>query len=268
MNKIALVCNSFFEGVVSFVAGSLETVIPTFWGLLLLSLVVGCVLAVIYGQLVNQEKVLKIKNSIHGYINEAVLYRHDPLLTFKAQGLLLFAGLRYLTSSFLPLLILTIPSLIIFAALQTYYGYNSVREARDAELIISVSEGESPFNYSVRTEPEAAISPPLRIPAENQLVYKLVEPAAIFLADKAGTNETDISSLVVARSPEAMTSFWIETIFYGSSQELPRGIGSIFISKPIRSYSLFGTEFPWYVWSVVFILLGGFGAAKIFKITF
>lgn len=256
--------------MIGFIASAMERILPAFWGLLLLSVVVGAVLAIIYGRLVNQEKVAQVKTRIHAFISEAVLYRHDPVLTLKAQGALILSGFRYLSTSLIPLAILFIPSMLAFAALQTYYGYYSISENKEAELTITVADSVSPFDVSVSAKPESSISPPLRIPSAHQVVYRISQPApvALTVGGNGMASEFDLSSLLSARAPEALSTFWLESLFFGSAKELPRGIESVFVSKPVRIYSLGGIDLPWYVWSVAFIFVGGFGAARAFKITF
>lgn len=235
-------------------------------GLILFSIIIGGILALIYGKLINQEKVKKIKQSIFAYINEAVLYKHDPVLTMKAQGALLWTGMRYLASSFLPIMILSIPSLILFSSLQNYYGY-SASKILDTEIEVTVANGSTPYDYTVESSENTKLSPPLRIPASRELVYQVKEGDAAALTAKDGS-KADLTPLFQSRYPEVMTSSWIDALFYGATHSAPTGIEKIHVSKPFQNFSLLGVSSPWYVWSIIFILVGGFGAAKIFKITF
>lgn len=268
MNSIVVKLNSVTERAIGWVAAILERVLPEAWGLFLLSASIGAALALIYGKLVNQEKVKRVKASIGSFINEAILYKHDPLLTLKAQGGLVVAGVRYLGTSLFPLAALFMPSMLLFAALQTYYGYSSISALRHTELTISVAPGVSPFELSVKAAPETALSPPLRVPTARQLIYRISNPSELVLTGKDLPGELALSPLLVARAPQALSASWLESLFFGSVTELPPGIEEVFISKPVRSYSFIGFSLPWYLWSITFILLGGFSTARAFRITF
>lgn len=265
LNRFIIACNSAAAHAISFVASVLGGVLPPFAGLILLSAAVGVLCAFFYGVISNEGRIKAVKNEIFASMHEAVLYRHDAVLTLKAQGALIFSGLKYLSTSFLPIAVLFVPSLILFSALQNYYGFTDRKT--DSELTVTVSESSSPFDYRVQPASPEKISPPLRIPGARQLVYKLSPDGKLELVDKDG-NRTDISAILDPKYSDTMTSSWLQALLYGSESPAPKGIESISVSKPFAEYSIGGVPFPWYVWSILFVLLGGFGAAKVFNITF
>lgn len=269
MNSFILSCNSIASDFVGIINRLLGPLIGTFLNLGLVSLIFGVVFAFLYGKLSNQAKIAHVKNAIALYIDEAILYRHDFLLTIRAQGLLLYSGLRYLGTTALPLLALSVPGFIIFAGIQNNFGFTNPDLKSGSELRIFVARDRSPFDISA-TSTELRLSPPLRIKDESLVIYNLTgnSNSTNQLAVNLGPSSSlDISKLIKPSYPAVATDSWLGALVYGSLTAPPPGIHSIEISKKFRDFAALGLTLPWYLWSIIFIMLGGIGAARFFKIS-
>lgn len=234
---------------------------------MVLSLVSGAIFAWFYGKLSNQERIKKVKDSIWANIHEAVLYRHDPVLTIRAQALLLWSGMKYLSTTLVPIAILCVPSIILFTALQSSFGFLS-SASKESELLIQVAPDQSPFDYSVRTEPPEALSRPLRISGSRELAYKIKgQPSDIAVVDSRG-NSFSITDILAKSSSGILASSWGDALLYGARAMPTLGVERVRIAKSEASMALLGVDFPWYIWSLASILLGGYVAARIFRISF
>lgn len=242
---------------------------PQFLGLAVISLAIGIVFTLFYGKVSAQNKIKGVKKLISAYISEAVLYKHDPVLTIKAQGKLIATGLKYLGTTIFPICILFIPSLILFTSLQNQYGFSALSAGSSSELVVTAKKEADLFKYKLISQRGMSATLPLRIPETDEIVFRVqaLENAPSTSISK-DSNTADISELFNSKLPFLMSSHWWESFLYGTYTAPPLGLERIELDKPSRSFSVFGLRYAWYVWSILFILIGGLFGAKIFKISF
>lgn len=267
MNSLVLGLNKAAALLIADASAALSPMLGSFWTLMLLSLAIGAVFAFFYGKISNQARIKRIKDAISANIHEAVLFRHDPVLTIRAQLMLLWSGFSYLSTALIPICILLVPSVVLFTALEASFGFAN-SPLRESYLVISTQEGRSPFDYSVKAEPAESVSPPLRVEKSGELVYKIKSPPTALSIAHAKDGVWNISELLVNGAPSVIAASWTESLILGAQSRPQLGIARVSLEKTGGLMSALGATLPWYIWSLASILLGGYGAARILRIAF
>lgn len=271
MSSLVTSINYYISFFVRWVSEPISNVTSIFFSLILISAVIGVIFAYFYGKLSSQAKIKATKKKIGASLLEAVLFRHDPVTTVKAQLGLLIGGVKYLGTTIVPILILFIPSIFLFSALQNNFGFDNLKNEEGVELVINVAKNSSLFDYAVSSNEVVQISPPLRVKDSNELIHKIAiknDTSQELIELKTPKETFDISSLVRKDYPFLITGNLLDAFFFGALSTPPEGVSSISIDKAFKDYSFIGLDWPWYIWSIIFILIGGFLAARAFKVTF
>jgi hypothetical protein len=104
------------------------------------------------------------------------LFVDEPKLIWRAQLGLARDGLKYLSLMLVPLAVLTLPMLLLFAQLQAFYGYSPLRPGEPANLTVQLRQPlgagdekpvlEVPAGFVVET-------PPVRVLHRAQVSWRV-----------------------------------------------------------------------------------------------
>jgi len=248
-------------------------------GLTLVAFLAAIFILVVYKKTSNQKGIEAAKEKIWAGIFEVRLFNDDLRAILRAQGGILRHNLSYLGLSFVPLLWMIVPFLLLFAQLQFHYGYSGLEPGQTTILKVALQSsgdgGETDRPNIALELPEGIVAetPAVWIPAVNEMDWRLrVEEAGeheitLRAADgQAYTKSVVSSDRTERRSLIRPGGSFIDLLLYPAEEALPK-------SAPIKSISI---DYPpsglgevgWMIWffgiSVVFALL----LKKRFGVTF
>jgi hypothetical protein len=174
---------------------------------------------------------------------------------------------RYLKLAFKPLLYVIIPITVLIVQLDRCLG--SIALQRNVPFLLTVrATGTDVLNgISLELPPEITVTaPPVRIPAENEIVWRLAAAAdgeyeARITAGGQSVEKTVRVSSDLARvsSVHLRGRFW-ERIFTSGEAALPQNspIDSISINYPERNIEIAGYEINWIWLFFILSMVAGF----------
>lgn len=110
-------------------------------GLTLVSLATGIAMLLVFKATSNQAGIAAVKRKIHACLFEIRLFNDDLRAILRAQGELLRHNLVYLRYSFVPLLWMIVPFVLLMAQLQFHYGYRPLAPGEAALVEVVLAEG-------------------------------------------------------------------------------------------------------------------------------
>ncbi|RUL82529.1 hypothetical protein [Tautonia sociabilis] len=240
-----------------------------YWTLILLSVAAGIVLVRLYGWISSQEKLARVKREIFANLLEAVIYRHNVALSLRAQARMLGGGAKYFTLAAPPLVILLVPCIFLLGQMNSLVGYDPADPGKPLTVSLNVKDGEADIFNAVLKVQDAEVSPPLRIPSEQRVMWRVVpedpgaHPMRLLLPD---VDAALAASLEVGTRTQGFVNYsstwWLYRLLYPSSIDLPEAVSELEISYSEAEYSLLGMRMHWVVVFALVSLLAGLIAGK------
>jgi hypothetical protein len=163
--------------------------ISPLWTLIPLSALLGAALLWAFGKLSDQTAIRETKRRLQSRLYEMRLFSDEPRLVWRAQTALLRENLRYLRLTLVPVLLLSIPTWLVFTQLRAIYEWSPLRPGRPAVITVQLREAaatEAPALDLPRGF--VAESPPVRVIPLRQVSWRVraVEPASGALRVRLG----------------------------------------------------------------------------------
>ena len=144
---------------------------------LAVAVVLGVLVALVFGRLVDRERLRRARNDLRAALLEIWLYRRDPRVVLQAEKALLVANLSYLRAFLLPLagaLLLVAPLLV-----QSHFRFGLTAVPAGAEVLLTVEldpdrdrlEGIGPKVSWARGA--GRLSPPVRVLTRQRVVWRV-----------------------------------------------------------------------------------------------
>ena len=227
--------------------------------LIVISLILGVLLAIIFGWISPQARVRAVKHKISATILEAILYRHDTRVSLAAQARLLRYASWYLLLALPPILVLALPTLFFMGHLNELFGYRMPTSGE--RIIVQASAASMPEVELVATGSLIA-TPTLHLPAEKSLAWRLDRTSAAAASVTIGASNFDLSG--VRLSPLVSSSWWKRLLYPATAAPaLPSSLEQVSFSFPARSFNLVGHEFSWITIFLIVSLISGYMTARI-----
>jgi hypothetical protein len=242
-------------------------------GFILVSAVLGVALVFLWGRVSNQEGIRGVKRSIYTRLLESVLFRHDLKLSLAAQGHTFGLALRYLLLAVPPLIILSIPCILVLAQLYRYYGAAPVSPGKWILVQAMVADKDAAGSLELSTEAEGvAVLGPLREVNSHLLVWRVdvnkSTPASLsFLMNG---QEVLAHQLKVPGSTGPVSGHYsqpgLESLLF-PSPPLPAALRSIKFSYEDAKISLLGFRMHWVLAFFLVSLIAGLIGARVLKVS-
>lgn len=261
MSKIVSAFNTFVTGIFDLLLMPFRGLSPVA-GLIFISVISGFLLVFLYGRLSNQKALRQVKDTIYGALLEAVLFRRHTSMALRAQARMFVSGAKYFLLAVPPILVLSIPCIIIMAQLNLRYGHHPLPEGKTA--IISATLASDLDLKDIRLEADPGISvetPPVRINGQKQAYWRVRALEEGKWSTRIG-GETALPLYTGTKAniaPGLRTSSWWWEILYPGAEALPWSgkLREIAVVYPEASYSLPGFNTSWIVIFLVVSILGG-----------
>lgn len=265
--------------------------LPPLAGLVVLSLLTAIGMLLVFKRTSDQKRLAALKRQIHAALFEIRLFNDDLRAVFRAQGEMLRHNLTYLRLSFVPMLWMIVPLVLVIAQLQFHYGYTGLRPGEPVLLKAQVREGSTALvsapggvvHAANRTDTGAALAAPpgievqtpaVWIPATREVIWRIAPqaPGEYELQLRVGSDQyaksLRVSDAVVRRSPERLERSFLNQLLYPAEAPLPPGaVTSISIGYPERTIPLLGLELHWLIVYFALSMVFAFALRKRFNVT-
>ena len=123
------------------------------WGMLVVSLLTGLGMLLIFKYTSNQAGIRRTKDRIKAHLLEMRLYQDSLRNSFKAQGGILKANLKYMSHSLKPLLVMFVPVILILIQLNFWFAYRPLKPGEPVLLKLKLKESFSPMETEIELQP-------------------------------------------------------------------------------------------------------------------
>jgi uncharacterized membrane protein (DUF106 family) len=237
---------------------------------IVLSVVIGLLMVVIFGYTSDQKAIKVAKDQLKAHLLAVRLYRDQLPVVMGSYGKILRGTGRYLKLAFKPLIYVIIPITILIVYVDRYLGSTPIAVGSTFLVTASTSNLDALDKVTLEAPPEIAMTaPPVHVPAESEVVWRLV-------ASKPGNYEIKVEedgqfvskSVSVADGLAKISTqrlrdrFW-ERIFASGEPAIPKALSveAVSIGYPERNIEIAGYGMNW-IW-LFFIL--SMAAGFIFK---
>ena len=167
--------NSIFGRLFGYLLQPFRSLSP-WWGMLIVSLLTGLLMLLIFKYTSNQSGIRRTKDRIKAHLLEMRLYKDSLRVSFKAQGGILKANLKYMSHSLKPLLVMIVPVLLILIQLNFWFGYVSPEPGEAVVLKLKLKEAHNPTELDIRLSPLPGLNvetPALRIEEDSEVDWRI-----------------------------------------------------------------------------------------------
>jgi uncharacterized membrane protein (DUF106 family) len=248
------------------------------WAMLLVSLLTGLLMLIIFKYTSNQAGIRRTKDRIKAHILEMRLYQDSLAVSFKAQGGILRANLKYMSHSLKPLAVMIVPVLLILIQLNFWFGYASLKTDQPTLLKLKLKENVNPMELDARLLPAPGLNietPALRIEEENEIDWRISfrEKGSYSLAIQVGTEQlnkkVEVAQPALSRlSPRRVDqSFW-DQLFYPTEPPLDKAsaVQRIEVKYASTGLPLLGWRMHWLIAFFILSVLFGFALKGVFGV--
>jgi uncharacterized membrane protein (DUF106 family) len=197
------IVNSILTGAFDLVLRPFGGLAPI-WGLTAVSVATGVAMLWVFGKVSNQEAIRLVRDRIRGNLIAIRLFGDDLAILARLQGRILRHTLTYLRYSFVPMLVLLVPVLLILVQLNLRFAARPLRPGEPTLVKVQLHDGWSVEDPPVELEVPRGVrveTPGVRIPSLGEVAWRIraEEPGVHRLVVRAGPEAVD-KELVVASS--------------------------------------------------------------------
>lgn len=279
---VAQSINALLTSLFSALLWPLKTLDPS-WGMVFVSLLAGILMVWIFGRFSNQEKIGRVRDRIGGNLIGIHLFRHDLRVVMRLQGSILLDTLTYMKHSFVPLLVMIVPVILILAQLHLRYAARPLEPGEKTLIKVKVRDASTLRNDLLLEAGEglAVETEGVRIPSEREADWRIraERPGAYLLTVRARKTDPEESGVRKSATEKAAAEKRIvvgfgaglpvavrsgrgvfQALLYPGEAPLPPDspYESIEVLYPSAALKFFGWRIHWLVAFCVFSILFGF----------
>ncbi len=255
--------NAVLRASVSWYARMFDAVHP-FAGLAVLSAVIGLGMLWVVGKTSNQRAIGRTKKRMQAHLLEMRLYRDEPTILLRAQGLLILSNLRYIGHMLKPALFLALPMVVLYAHFDAVYGRRplgvgepvlvAVRtDLPSAQLALKGSDEMAVDSLPVSSRNPRRVTWRIRAIRSGVGVLSLETPAGI--VEKTAVSGSGTAYLSSTRTRSAWKRLFLNP---GEPKFDAESVSSVEIAYPSRNIGIGGWETHWAIWFLVISLATAF----------
>jgi uncharacterized membrane protein (DUF106 family) len=241
-----------------------------------LSLVVGLLMVVLFGYTSDQKAIGIAKDQLKAQLLAVRLYRDQVPVVMDSYGKILRGTGRYLKLAFKPLLYVIIPVTLLMVQIDRYLGATPIPANTPFLLTVYLAgpsttgqtSGSGALNdVTLDLPPEIAMTaPPVHIPAENEIVWRLVGSrdgkyeVKIAAGGQSAAKVVCVGSGLVRISTVRLRGHFWERMFSSAEPVLPENslIEFISINYPDRNVEVAGYGMNWIWLFFILSMVAGF----------
>ncbi len=259
--------NRLLNGIADVVMWPWSGVSP--WpGLVVASLLTSVLLVAIFRVTSNQDEIRRSRNRFLARALELLLFQHDLRVSLTACGRILAANLTYLGHFLVPMAISTVPLLLIFVQLESWFDRRPLKLGESAVIVVELDRSQpaiSTFATISASNMVRVDSPAVRIPSRNEVAWRVVASnVGVGWVDVTIDGRSERKSLVVGtdlirtsvrRERRGFISQWLNP----SESPMPKvgPIQRIEVWYPPREICIGYSKIPWPAAAVLLMMVFG-----------
>ncbi len=268
--------NSFLRSVFDAVLSPFSGLHPMI-GIALLSLIIGIGILLVYKKTSNQEKLGAVKRKIHAGLFEIRLFNDDFRAILRGVGDILRHNLSYVGLSFVPLVWMIVPLVLVIAQLQFHYGYQGLEPGAQALVEVEIEAEDRPQLQLEAPQGLKIEAGPMWIPAKGEMSWRIsaVERGdydlSLNLNGETVTKSVRVTDDIVRISPNRLEKGFFNQLLYPAEDPLPDStpIRAINVSYPAGNAGIEGweSEITWMLFFFLLSIVFAFALRKPFNVT-
>lgn len=239
--------------------------LPGWLSATLVAAVTGALLLLIFKYTSNQTAIKRVRNDIDANLFAIKLFKDATSVVLGAQAALLWGALRLFVLAIVPMLVMTVPVLLLLGQLSLWYQHRPLHVGEESVVVVALNGNTAGAMPDVTLDRDSAVevvTGPVRVPSKREVIWvvKPRESGLQTLTFRTG-KDTDRKALAVGNgfmrvSPRRPAWDWYDVLlnpdepaFESSSQ-----VRSIEIAYPDRPSWTSGTDnwvIYWFVVSMV-----------------
>lgn len=246
------------------------------WPLFAISIVTGVFMLFIFRLTSNQKGIKETKQKIKGLFLEIRLYQDDLKQSLTAQKAILRTNVTYMKYSFVPMLVMIGPVILILIQMNFRFSYRPfvISEPINVKIIaapslLSLDQVILTVQKGVNLETK-----PLRIPLKGEIDWRLRATETgnynlrFSIGEKKVIHPLHVSTSLVRVYPEVMKPDFLAAWLYPGAPFIPQDspISEIHVSYPERSTPIVGLDMHWLISFFILSIIGGYALKKPFGV--
>lgn len=271
------IVNAAVGGIFNVVFFPFRGLSPWF-GMIFVSLLTAFLMLWVFKRTSNQAGIRKAKNAIKAHLLELRLFKDNMRISLKAQGRIVRANMIYIACNSKPMLVMSLPLLLILAQLNLWFGAAPLKPGEETLVKAKVARGADPLALDIAIDPSPGLtleSPAVRIPDEGEIAWRIraASPGPASLTFRLA-GRTIVKSVAVGGAPLTKVSTHsvgrslLKELLYPGEKPLPGDtpLVSIEVLYPSGGLPLFGLSVNWLVAYFILSIIFGFAFKGIFKV--
>jgi uncharacterized membrane protein (DUF106 family) len=165
--------------------------LPGWLSATLVAAVTGVLLLLIFKYTSNQAAIKRVRNEIDANVFALKLFKDATPVVLAAQAAMIGGALRLFMLAIVPMLVMTVPVLLLLGQLSLWYQHRPLRAGEEAVVALKLAGniGDPMPAVALSGTPAAqVVTGPVRVPSQREVVWlvKAVEPGSHQLSFRAG----------------------------------------------------------------------------------
>ena len=239
-----------------------------------ISLLLGAGMLWVFRLTSNQEALRVVKGKLRAHLYEMRLFTDEPVLIWKAQWGLLKANVRYIGMMLVPAAVMSIPMILIFGQLDSFYGHAPLAPGREAILTVQMQDSGGEIPELRVPEGLAVESPGIRVDGGRQISWRIRAHRPL-----AGELQFVFPSQTIGKSVQAgvgpsylserRVSSVLDLVWHPAESRLAAGpVKWIEIRYPTASVRALGLDLHWLIWLMVLSMVSALLLKRRFRVSF
>lgn len=233
----------------------------------LISVASGVLFLLAFKYTSNQQAIKRVKDDIKANLLTLKLYKDSARLAVRAQGNIVWGGVRLLFLSLSPMVVMIVPVLLILGQLALWYQARPLRENEEAVITLKLRPDDPELVQSVHLEPTSALKTtvgPVHVGSKREICWKVQAIQSGYhhlrfqAGDHLGQKELAVGDGFMRVSPLRPGWQWSDVLLNPWEKPFPAEspIESIAIQYPTRDSKISGTDYWVFYWFIVSLVAG------------
>jgi hypothetical protein len=234
---------------------------------LLLSVLVGFLMVIVFRYTSDQKAIRIAKDQLKAHLLAVRLFQDQLPVVLSSYVRIVRGTGRYLILAFRPFLIVALPLTFLIVQLDRYLGWTPLSTGQPFLMKAHASDPEVLNSIDLQLpQPLQATAPPVHIPSENEIVWRVIAHEAgsydvnLGSSDKTFSKRVSVSQRIDRISLARFKGHFWKRFLFSAEPPLPAGspLQSVEVGYPSRSISFLGIEWNWIWLFFVLSLVAGF----------
>lgn len=232
-----------------------------------ISAAIGLLMVVMFRYTSDQKAIHVAKDHLKAHLLALRLFQDQIPVVIRSYGRILLATGRYLRLAFMPLLLVSVPLILLLAQIDRYLGSAPFETGRQFLVSARVFGPDALGAATLELPAELSTNAPaVHVPAENEIVWRVVaDREGSFVVNVRTSAQTSTKQVVVGHGMPRLSGIrlrgpWWKRVLYSAEPALPARnfVQAIEVQYPSREIAFAGFEWNWIWLFFVVSLAAGF----------